>query len=253
MMTSSDPREPRPGGPSPAATRRPGGMGGDGADRSLILLGGALAALAVLTVLVVVLLAMFHVPLPGTVAAKTPTPLPTATPVEKALIQAPLTGAPNRNWPSGGQCQPQADGYHITANAICVSRYAVPADASIRVDVRQVSGLLDVSYGVTFRRASADGFYSFEIDGSGQWYCFKAAGGQLKPIASGRDPAIHKGLNATNSLLVRLSGPRFAFFVNGQAVGSATDAAYASGQVGLDGNERIEVVYTNFSASTTIG
>jgi hypothetical protein len=266
MMTSSDPRGPRPGeapggasnptgSANSAKVRRRSGRLADGSSRPLLLLGVALAALAALSVVLVMVLSALHVPLLGVLGARTPTAPPTATPVEKALFQDALTDPKTRNWPSDGQCQPQADGYHIASNTICLGKYAMPSDANIRVDVRQISGLTDASYGITFRRASAGSFYSFEIDSAGKWYCFKAVDGQLRPVVGGSNAAIHKGLNATNSLLVRLSGSHFTFYVNGQLMGSAEDTApaYASGQVGLDGNEHIEVIYTNFSVTKTVG
>jgi hypothetical protein len=220
-------------------------------DRILVVGGAMLGALLVVALLLV--LFSFRGSLPfGWAAAPHPTVTP--TPVERMLFQAQLTSTSDRNWPNDDQCSQRADGYHITANVVCLlSRYTPPADANISVDVKQASGLPDASYGLAFHRASPGNFYTFEIDSSGRWFCYQATGNQFKLLAGETvSPAIHKGLNVTNTLLVRISGSHYAFYVNGQLVGSANDSAFTSGETGLDGNDSIEVLYTNFKVTKTV-
>ncbi len=220
-----------------------------GRDRLLVLGGGVLGALLVL---LVILLIPLHGSLPF--GQSVPTTRPTATPVERTLFAEPLTSTSDRNWPNDGQCSQRADGYHVTANVVCIlNRYTPPPDVNISVDVKQLSGLPDVSYGLAFRRSGTGNFYTFEINTSGLWFFFKAQGGQMKPVGvQTTSRAIRKGLNATNTLMVRITGSHYTFFVNGQLVGSGDDSAFGSGQVGLEGNDQVELVYTNFKVTKTI-
>lgn len=263
--TSSRPEEPRaswgPSGPYTAPeTATPDGLSArevrvemtSGRDRVLVIGGALLGALLVVALLVVLFSVRGALPFGHPTA---PRPTATPTPVERMLFQEPLTSTTDRNWPNDDQCSQRADGYHVTANVVCLlSRYTPPTNANISVDVKQVSGLPDASYGLAFHRASPGNFYTFEIDGTGRWFCYQAIGNQFKPLAGEKtNPAIHKGLNATNTLMVRISGSHYDFYVNGQPVGSADDSSFTSGQAGLDGNDSIEVVYTNFKVTTTVG
>ncbi len=233
-------------------------------DRALVLSGAIVGAL------VVIVLALIFTALTGVLpfAHSSPAPIPTATPTpaERVLYSAPMTsGGSNsstgaswpgdRSWPSSDQCSQSNDGYHITNNVVCfLTRYTPPPNVNISVDVKQVSGLTDPSYGIVFHRTGAGNFYSFEISGLGHWYFFKELNSTISQAGGGTaSSAIHKGLNATNLLTVRISGTAYKFFVNGQLVGTGSDTSFTSGQAGLDGNEQIEVVYTNFKVSQTIG
>jgi hypothetical protein len=209
---------------------------------------------ALIVVALVVLLSPMRAVLPFGKATPTRVPTATPTPVERVLFSEPLTATNDRNWPNDNQCTQRADGYHVTANVVCIlSRYTPPPDLNVRVDVKQVAGLGDASYGVAFRRMSGGNFYTFEIDGTGRWFFYRAQDNQLKLLSGATtNRAIHKGQGAVNTLEVRAAGSRFNFFANGQLVGAADDGTFASGQVGLDGNDQIEVVYTNFTVTKTV-
>ena len=132
----------------------------------LVLSGAILGAL--LVVVVAVIFTTVTGVLPFGHAAPTPAPSATPTPVERALYQAPMNTAKDskwpgdRSWPNDDQCSQRADGYHVTNNAVCVlSRYTPPANVNISVNVKQVSGLADPSYGIAFHRTSAGNFYTF--------------------------------------------------------------------------------------------
>ncbi len=221
-------------------------------DRALVIGGAAVGALLVVALVIVLASARGVLPLGHVISAPQPTLTP--TPVERTLFQEPLTSANDRNWPNDEQCSQRADGYHVTANVVCLlTRYTPPSDVNISVDVKQVTGLPDASYGLAFHRASPGNFYTFEIDSSGRWFFYEAAGNQFKPLAGETvSVAIHKGLNAANTLMARISGSHYTFYVNGQLVGSANDSSFGGGQVGLDGNDAIEVVYTNFKITKTV-
>jgi hypothetical protein len=147
------------------------------------------------------------------------------------------------------------DGYHITDNSICFLSGGPIKDSYITVTVLQLAGVEDLSYGVTLRRASEGNYYSFEIDGSGTWYFYKAAvdatGASVLTLLASHagSPSIRKGLYESNTLQVRATGSHFEFFVNDVKVGQVNDSSYSQGIVGLGGNEKLEVVYTNFMLS----
>jgi hypothetical protein len=174
------------------------------------------------------------------------TPTATATPPQKVTLQDPLTKRSSR-WPEQQDCSMQDDGYHITANSICFLAGAPIKDSYITVTVAQTAGVGDLSYGITLRRADKGNYYSFEIDGSGHWYFYKAVDSVLTLLAShAANQSIHTGLNQPNTLQVRATGSRFEFFVNDVKVGQVNDSTYAQGVVGLGGNDQLEVVYTDF-------
>jgi hypothetical protein len=144
----------------------------------------------------------------------------------------------------------QADGFHFTSANICTAPdpSAPFATGTVSVTAKQISGPVTTGYSLIFR-ADPDGpsFYAFLIDGNGSWRAMKVAAGQptffgpFTPTA-----AIHKGLNASNTMQVVMSGSHFEFSVNGAKVGQADDSTLAKGYTGLWGNTGIEVVYTNF-------
>ena len=44
-----------------------------------------------------------------------------------------------------------------------------------------------------------------------------------------------------------MKGANFQFFINGKKVGEINNPQYAAGQIGLSGEDGVEVVYTNLS------
>jgi hypothetical protein len=220
-------------------------------QRVILVAGAVLLAVALL---LPVTLAAFGARGVGPLAAHptpTITPTATATPPQQVTLQDPLTKRSTR-WPEQQDCSMREDGYHITANNICFLAGAPIRDSYVTVTVTQMAGVEDLSYGLTLRRASKGNYYSFEIDGSGRWYFYKAAvdanGASVLTLLAGHtaNPAIHKGKFEQNTLQVRATGQRFEFFVNDVKVGQVNDSSYAEGTVGLGGNDQLEVVYTNF-------
>lgn len=215
----------------------------------ILVVGSVVLAVALLVPLT---LAAFGARGVGPLAARaTPTIIPTATPTppQKVALQDPLTKRSSR-WPEQQDCSMRDDGYHITSNSICFLAGAPITDSFVTVTVAQTAGVNDLSYGVTLRRANKGDYYSFEIDGSGHWYFYKAADSVLILLAShAPNPSIHTGLLQPNTLQVRANGQRFEFFVNDVKVGQVNDSTYAEGVIGLGGNDQLEVVYTNFTLS----
>jgi LysM repeat protein len=101
-------------------------------------------------------------------------------------------------------------------------------DCEIQVDARPVMGE-EVAYGLVFR-AWGDGSYFFLIRPDG-WYSLRKATGDLW-LTSGESDAIHPG-RQTNRLGVRADGPQISLYVNDQLLGTATDATFDGGWIGL--------------------
>ena len=192
----------------------------------------------------------------GAPAAPTPTPTssPTPSPAPQALaFQDPLTAPDQFDWQNGGGCTFKTDGYHIDTAVICLAPnppVAPFANGTVSVQAKQISGTITQGYSLVFR-ASGSGsipdFYAFLINGNGNWRAFKVIGGQatfFEPFTA--NTAIHKGLRASNTLQVVMTGSHFDFYVNGMKVGQADDSALPSGMPGLFGGVGIEIVFTSF-------
>ncbi|HEU5440809.1 MAG TPA: hypothetical protein VFU88_16105 [Ktedonobacterales bacterium] len=155
-------------------------------------------------------------------------------------------------WPNGRGCSQQTDGYHITANVSCYPNIYAQSDVTLSVEARQINGVINQTYGISFRRINTDDRYFFGIDGLGHWVFGKVVNGQGQRVVDFTpNPAIRRGLNQLNTLTVAANGRHFTFFVNGTRVGSRDDSSLASGLWGLAGEDGIEVVFTNFVMTAT--
>ena len=116
-------------------------------------------------------------------------------------------------------------------------------DATVSVTMARTSGSADLSTGLAFRRAGPGAFYTFEIDGNGDWAVYKGK----SVLQQGVSLAIKTDAGAKNTLQVQMKGDHFVFTINGEQVAQADDAEFASGQVGLTGYTGLKVVYTDFT------
>ena len=236
---------------------------GQGAPLAAVLRGspGRRVGIVAVAALVVALCGLTacggsSMPAPAPPATATPQPTATATPAPTVLFDDPLTSNVN-GWHNGDSCFFKSDGYHINAGVVCFAPVNTPADADISVQASQISGSLQRGYGLLVRASVSNNSlndYAFVIDGVGDWAFFKDAGStstMLVPFTA--SSAIHTGINATNTLEVRMQGSHFTFFVNGTQVGQADDSTYAAGATGLAGGSGIEVVYTNFKITVPAG
>jgi hypothetical protein len=126
-------------------------------------------------------------------------------------------------------------------------------DFLLEVDVTQLAGDPESSYGILFRMRGPDEFYRFEIMGSGRYMIERHnADGTwtrfLDDWLAASD--IQPGLNVTNRLGVAANGPVLIFYINGQTVQQITDPAYAEGSVALSagtfGQPGLSVAFDNF-------
>jgi hypothetical protein len=126
------------------------------------------------------------------------------------------------------------------------------ADFVLEVDVTQLAGDLESSYGLLFRMQGPGQFYRFDITGSGLYVMERHNGDGTWTrfvddwVESG---AIKQGLTVTNRLKVVAQGPLLSFYVNDQLLQQVNDASYAAGQIALDagtfGRGGLEVAFDN--------
>jgi hypothetical protein len=182
--------------------------------------------------------------------ATPPPPTPTQTPAPTVVFSDPLTSNANR-WHEGNGCSFKSDGYHINADEICFAPVNTPADADISVQATQVSGSLQYGYGLVVRisptNTSLNG-YLFLIASAGAWTFIKAGSTETVIVPFTPTSAIHTGINATNTLEVRMQGSHFTFIINGTQMGQQVDDSTFTGNIsGLVGNSHADVAFTNYT------
>ena len=90
----------------------------------------------------------------------------------------------------------------------------------------------DFRYGLAFRR-SGDQYYAFTISPrTKKWFVLKNSPSELTVLAEGTDDNLHE-LDTDDALRVDAQGSKFVFHINDEVVGQATDAEYASGEIGF--------------------
>jgi hypothetical protein len=154
------------------------------------------------------------------------------------------------NWEAGADCAPKSDGYHIRSGSICYAPIGSQTNADVNVHVVQLRGSTELFYGIVLRSVPSQHYYLFGIDGNGKWVFVNVPGTGRPPvsvIAPTLDGAIHTGIHSANTLEVRMKGAHFDFFINGIKVGEINDSHYTTGQIGLSGEDGVEVVYTDLS------
>ena len=158
------------------------------------------------------------------------------------VYQQPLTVAAV-GWPNSGACQFTPQGYEISGPSACFYDGQIVSDATISVTMTRASGGNDLSAGIAFRRADPGAFYTFEIDGNGDWAIYKRG----TVLQQGVSIAIKTDAGAKNTLQVKMNGSHFTFAINGEQVAQADDAEFAAGAVGLTGYTGLKIVYTDFT------
>jgi hypothetical protein len=97
---------------------------------------------------------------------------------------------------------------------------------------KKTSATGDFSYGPAFRR-SGDNYYAFTISPrTKKWFLLKSTPNALVTLAEGTDENIHD-LDTADTLRVDADGSHFYLHINDELVGQATDADYATGEVGF--------------------
>jgi hypothetical protein len=181
---------------------------------------------------------------PSLSTTPTATPGPSLTSTPGIVYQNSLTTAA-AGWKNSGACTFGPAGYDVSA-AVCYAPVGNLADLDVSV---QVTGATNASYGIVFRRASAENLYSFTIDSISKWAFSKCTSDThtcYKLIDYATNAAIQGGRNAKNTLEVLAIGSHFDFFVNGTKVGQEDDSAFAYGEVGLASSDGV-AFFTNIT------
>ena len=108
---------------------------------------------------------------------------------------------------------------------------------ALEVEVTQLAGSPENSFGVLFRLQSPGEFYRFDITGDGRYAVERRnADGSWTRFSDGwtRATAILTGLNATNRLRVVADGPQLSIFANDVLLQTVTDSAFRDGTIALD-------------------
>jgi hypothetical protein len=173
----------------------------------------------------------------------------TATHVASTTLLSDSLLTANVGWTDDSSCYHDHDGYHIVDGYICYAPIGIQTDGTESVTVKQVSGNTVFPYGLVFRTVSTGNRYFAGVDSNSYWVFDKVVNGKatrLKEIYA--DPIIKGGLNTENTLSVTMTGSTFDCYINGQKVATIHDSTFAEGKWGLEGNDEINVVFTNYLA-----
>ncbi len=128
----------------------------------------------------------------------------------------------------------------------------VYGDFGLEVDVTQIAGPPESSYGVLFRMADGQQFYRFDITGNGLYIVERHNGdGTWTRLVQEWTPtsALNQGLNVTNRLRVLASGQSLAFYANDVLLTQVNDSTFTGGMIGLDagtfGGSNLQVAFDN--------
>lgn len=157
-----------------------------------------------------------------------------------------LLTAPAADWPDSGACRFTTSGYEVSGPSACFYDGQDVQDATVSVTMARTSGSADLSAGLAFRRTGPGAFYTFEIDGNGDWAVYKRG----TVLQQGVSLAIKTDAGAKNTLQVQMKGGHFVFSINGAQVAQANDGEFAAGAVGLTGYTGLKVVYTDFTITS---
>jgi hypothetical protein len=186
-----------------------------------------------------------------TAPTPTPQPSPTATPVEQIIFTDPLTGPTHPWFVDSTHCLFRDGSYHILADFICSAPIGIQSDVAISVQIKQITGTDRAYFGISLRYSGAGNFYDFLITSNSTWLFEKTARSTTSVIVpETASPALRPGLNKVNTLLVRVKGTHFDFFINGTRVGQANDSTFSSGLMGLIGANDTDVAFNNFQVAT---
>ncbi|MGH2606539.1 MAG: hypothetical protein ACRDG5_08090 [Anaerolineales bacterium] len=128
--------------------------------------------------------------------------------------------------------------YVIRVNDTSSDAWANPGksftDVRVEVDATKADGDDNNNFGVICRSEGVDDFYTLWISSDGFWAIVKIENGDLDFLADWEThDAIRQG-DATNHIRADCVGDELTLYANGTLLGSASDSAYSSGDVGLE-------------------
>jgi hypothetical protein len=135
----------------------------------------------------------------------------------------------------------------------------VMTDFSYEATVEKVSGGDSRMFGLMFRLTQAPGesrptYYLFGITAEGAYELFlvRPAGDgsdDLFGLSTGESRAINRGDGGVNRLQVVAAGDLITFSVNGTPLGYAQDRSVRAGRIGLFGEQRVHVAFSDLQVT----
>jgi hypothetical protein len=171
---------------------------------------------------------------------QTPIPAGTAPAITGSapLLDDPLsTNTPGRWTEDANHCVFAGGSYHVNVlqtNFLQTCPLLAPTidNAAVQVEVSLRAG----SNAGVMLRIQGEGFYDFEINNQRQFFLRRHDPGKGSSYTSLISPTTSSAIlpgGLPNTLLVIANGSNFKLYINGTAVGEATDSTYASGQLAL--------------------
>jgi serine/threonine protein kinase len=154
------------------------------------------------------------------------------------LLNDPLsTNTPGRWTEDTNHCVFAGGSYHVNVlqtNFLQPCPLLAPTidNAAVQVEVSLRSG----SNAGVMLRVQGEGFYDFEINNQRQFFLRRHDPGKGSTYTNLIPPTTSSAIlpgGLPNTLLVIANGSNFKLYINGTAVGEATDSTYASGQIAL--------------------
>lgn len=208
------------------------------------IIGAVLSVVLILAVVGAIGVILLRNGTSGPAASGTATVAPTPTPLP--LYQNSFTSDAEGWADDPGRCFYQSGGYHVNDGYICYAPIGNQTDVDVTVDVKQLKGKTTAGYGIALRIGKNGEEYGFYIDSNGKYAIVRCGSSDCTRL---RDftatPAIHGGLNTSNTIRVVARSSRFEFFVNGQSVATIDDATYSTGAIGLECTSGVECVFNN--------
>lgn len=185
---------------------------------------------------------------------------------ERVTLVDKFDGSSTINWilesDEQGQTAIQDGRMIFTIPASGVARY-VAAEGLIvgnfvaEVEVLQLEGSTNSSYGMIFRQQDASQFYRFDVTGNGRFMVERrTAGGSWERLTDGWQDTtlLLTGYNTRNLLKIEAQGSQLGFSINGFEVFSVSDSTFSSGGIALDAGTfdqgGLVVAFDNFSVET---
>ena len=174
----------------------------------------------------------------------------TATVTGKLIYRQSFTSSTN-TIATDSDCRFANGGFQVSNSLNCFTNLPDQSNATITLQTKQSTGDEQHYYGIDFRRISKGNFYTFRIDSSGDWIAAKYVNATPTEFGSpGTSLAMETGYNTVNTLQVHMNGSHFDFSINGVMVGSADDATFAKGKIGVGVESSVTCVFNNLEVTT---
>jgi serine/threonine protein kinase len=152
---------------------------------------------------------------------------------------------------SGGACQFEADGYHVSEQQPYFQSCHPAARFTNVIFEVQMKILSGNCGGIVLRDTTAQAYaYAFLVcqDGSYQLDRFDGFGKTPSTLINDSSSAIKTGLNKTNVLAGVIQGCTIDLYVNGRHLATEQDCTYSAGQIGVAVNIQAQAVFSDAKA-----